>query len=645
MKKLLESVAALFLFGLLSSSILQHFEREGDKSPENKSLVPVKVDDKLVAISVDQVKLEGELGRRVDVTINNNIKKLHLNKNFTNHFETKTGPDVVGGFIGMGMLIDAFVRFAAYSQDLDLVATKDQVVEKIISAQLDNGYSGFYKKQNRLWNLSGQKGDNWDIHEMAFIIDGLVTDYQLFGNQSSLVAAIKTADFILTHWHEMPDNYAENVDMHVLDTGLDWAILKLYKVTGEKRFLNFSENIKSLYKWDTPITIGRRPGVSGHMFAYFAMCTAQLELYRLTGDKKLLKQTTNAINFFLADDGLTITGSAGQREIWTNDQDGENELGETCATAYQVRVYESLLRLTGNSIFGDLIERTVFNGLFGAQSPEGDKLRYYTPFEGERHFYAQEHMCCPGNFRRIISELPGMVYYVSENGGVAVNLYSPSSATIALDDDTNVKMHQKTNYPSSGTIEISVSPDKPSTFPVLLRIPSWSTNVKILINGDKWNQAVPPGEFIAINRKWLSDDKIMIDFPMGFRYIKGRKRNSGRVALMRGPVIYGLNLEKNPEATANGKRTFHDLRRILIDPTTLGNLKSDDSVRPGGTAVNIKGWRENHSGKLDRKHEFILKLTEFPDPGNQFIYFKIPDYSIEIDDELMDNSGTRIELH
>ena len=61
----------------------------------------------------------------------------------------------------------------------------------------------------------------------------------------------------------------------------------------------------------------------------------------------------------------------------------------------------------------------------------------------------------------------------------------------------------------------------------------------------------------------------------------------------------------------------------------------DDSVRPGGTAVSIKAWREEKSGKALSNHEFSLRLTEFPDPGSQFIYFKIPDYSIEVEDELM----------
>lgn len=597
--------------------------------------------DKLTQISPKNIKIEGEIGRRIDVTINSNIKNLSLEKNFTGHFEVKTGPEVVGAFVGMGMLIDASVRFAAYSNDPEMISIKDQIVTKIIDNQLDDGYIGFYKPERRLWNSKGY-ADNWDIHEMAFIIDGLLSEYQFFGNKKALDAAIKTADFIISRWHEMPNDYAAVVDMHVLDTGFDWAIIRLYRFTGEKRFLNFSENLKSLYEWDTPITIGRRKGVSGHMFAYFAMCVAQQELYRLTDNPDLLTQTENAINFFLKEDGLTITGSAGIREIWANDQDGEGHLGETCATAYQMRVYESLLRLTGDPKYGDLIERTAYNGLFAAQSPEGDKIRYYTPFEGEREYYKVEYMCCPGNYRRIISELPGMVFYTSEDG-IAVNLYTQSSAQLELANGAKINVKQETNYPSDGKIELTVSPEESSQFTVKLRIPAWATNAKIEVNNKEIKGEVEAGSFVKIKRRWNKNDKISIDFPMEIRYVKGRKRNAGRVALMRGPVIYGLNLEKNPEATANGERDYNDLRRILIDPSTLSDVQKDNSVRPNGTAVNISAWREENSGKADRKHEFRLKLTEFPDPGSAFIYFKIPDYSIEVDDELVEKESVSLK--
>ena len=606
----------------------------------NKDVVPTKVQDKFYPINIASVKLGGEIGRRVDVTINNNIKKLDLNKHFISHFQQKLGPGAVGGaFIGMGMLIDACVRFAAYSHDPEMVMIKDEIIDKIISSQLEDGYSGFYKADKRLWS-------GWDIHEMAFIIDGFITDYELFGNERSLNSAIKTADLILSRWTEMPNDYAKTVDMHVLDTGIDWAILKLYKVTGEKRFLDFSEKQKPLTDWNTQIAIGRRVGVSGHMFAYFAMCQAQLEYYRLFPNEKLLKQTENAINFLTTNDGLTITGSAGIREIWTDDQDGDGELGETCATAYQIRIYENLLRLYGDSRYGDLIERTVFNGLFAAQSPDGNQIRYYTPFEGERLYYPHEYMCCPGNFRRIISELPSMVYYNLPDNGIAINLYTASSATIELLNKTKVTLRQETDYPNSGKVEISVSPSKSTIFDLLLRVPAWAKYSKVTINGVVWDKQAEPGTFLRINRKWSENDRVTINMQMDWRFVMGRKRQAGRVAIMRGPVIYGFNPDANPEAMLNGERKFQDMRRLLIDTSTLSNPSGSDSIRPNGMVGYINGWRENYSGLANGKPEFKLKLTEFIDPDQKLIYFKVPDYTIAIEDELISISGkTNNEKH
>ena len=185
--------------------------------------------------------------------------------------------------------------------------------------------------------------------------------------------------------------------------------------------------------------IGRRDLLEGHVYAYLARCLAQLELYRIEPDEKLLRPARRVVHFLTAEDGMAITGAVGQGEIWTDDQDGRTALGETCATAYLLRFCENLLRLEGDSRYGDLLERIVYNTLFGAQSPDGRCIRYYTPLEGNRVYFPADNYCCPCNYRRIVAELPTMVYYRS-GPGVAINLYTPSEATIDLDDDLLLKV-------------------------------------------------------------------------------------------------------------------------------------------------------------------------------------------------------------
>ncbi len=69
------------------------------------------------------------------------------------------------------------------------------------------------------------------------------------------------------------------------------------------------------------------------------------------------------------------------------------------------------------------MDRTIYNTLFAAQSPDGRRLRYYSPVEGPRVYFEGDTYCCPCNYRRIVAELPQMVYYQQENG-VTVNLYT-----------------------------------------------------------------------------------------------------------------------------------------------------------------------------------------------------------------------------
>ena len=110
---------------------------------------------------------------------------------------------------------------------------------------------------------------------------------------------------------------------------------------------------------------------------------------------------------------------------------------------------DELMRREGKALYGDLMERVVFNTLFGAQSPDGRHLRYYTAFDGPRHYFPGDTYCCPCNYRRAIATLPDLIYYRIENG-LAVNLYAASNADVALEDGLTVRLQQETKYPSGG---------------------------------------------------------------------------------------------------------------------------------------------------------------------------------------------------
>ena len=180
-----------------------------------------------------------------------------------------------------------------------------------------------------------------------------------------------------------------------------------------------------------------------------------------------------------------MTGSASDGEHFAYTQNGNGATSESCVTAYLIRWLGSLMRLDGDLRNGDIMERAIYNALFAAQDPAGRQLRYFTPFTGPRQYFGMDGFCCPGNYRRIVAELPEMVYYRTRDGGVAVNLFTQSKKTIELDGRRSVTIQQETDYPSSGLVKITVTPSAAMEFPLRLRIPRWCPKAKLAINGER----------------------------------------------------------------------------------------------------------------------------------------------------------------
>ncbi len=588
------------------------------------SACPARAADALTPVDLRQVKVGGEIGRRIDVTANNNLLVIDVDKDFLAPFRARTARD---GYIGLGKLIDTAVRLAAYTGDPKVVARKKHLVEETIRMQQADGYAGMLAAGGRMRGL-------WDVHEMGYIIYGLVSDYRHFGDERSLVAARKAADYLLEHWSAVPADWPKTakISTNVAVTGLERAMLALYTASGDRRYLDFCLRQRALPEWDLGIVIGRRVLIEGHIYAYMSRALAQLELYRLQPAERLLAPAVRAVDFLTRRDGMAITGGAGQWEIWTDDQDGRGELGETCATAYQLRAYDSLLRLQGDPRYGDLMERTIYNALFGAQSPDGRRIRYYTPFEGNREYHPTDTYCCPCNYRRIVAELPTFVYYRS-GSGLAVNLYGPSQLMIKEikgGDGVGLAVRQETDYPRSGRVVIHVDPSRPAALPLKLRIPRWCDKATASVNGRPVEAPATSGSFLTIEREWKAGDQVVLEMPMKWRLVLGRKRQAGRAAVMRGPLVYCLNPAQH-EALA--KLDGADLNRLVIVPSTLEGPVPDDTVRPGGTACRLRASNDGY-GTGDQGN-LRLTLTEFPDPQGKNVYFRLADLSAAVPDELV----------
>lgn len=573
--------------------------------------------DALYPVDSGGVTVGGEIGRRIDVTIHNNLLKADLGGDFLKPFQTKSAK---GGYIGLGKTIDAAARFAAYTRDERVIAAKNLLVNETIRNQEPDGYTGMMAPESRMWS-------HWDVHEMAYIVYGLTTDYRLFGSEESLAAARKTADYIIAHWKEMPADWPRGVHLVMTNTGIDRAFLALSRETGNGAYKDFLIDELNLAGWDLGIVLGRHGDFEGHAYAYLARCLAQLELYREIPAGRLLEKSRGVVDFLTKEDGLLITGTCGYQECWHDTQIGFFKPGETCATAYLIRFLDNLLRLEGNPLYGDLMERAVYNALFAAQSPDGRKLRYYVPFEGERVYFDRDTYCCPCNYRRIVAELPDMIYYRTEDGGVAVNLYTDSKASFSLGGGEAL-VSQKTSYPHSGTVTLTIEQSGSIRFPLKLRIPRWcAAGARIAVNDELTARGIKGGSFFVLEREWKQGDRVTLELPMDWRIVKGRKAQAGRAAVMRGPLLFSLNPALNPKVNPA------HIRLLRIDPASAAGTERSDSVHPGSISCAVKMWSpEQYAGAAD----LDVTLTEFADPGGVESYFLLtdPEDTAAVEDEL-----------
>ena len=554
------------------------------------------------------VKVAGEMGRRIDVTVNNNLLALDADKDFLQPLRER---NKAGGYVGLGKLIDASVRLSLYTRDERVLAFKRRLIAEVLKTQEKDGYIGYLQPDKRIWAL-------WDISEIGYIVYGLSMDHRFYGEAASLGGAKKLADYLIARWnadplHAIGDNI---ISMQLPLVGLDNAMLALHQETKDAKYVTFMRDYRKIAGWDERIVLGRWGKIEGHAYTYLAQSVAMMRLDRLGPDPQLLAPTRALLDFLLNRNGMAITGACGDHECWHNTQEGTINLGETCASVYALFWLDELMRREGKALYGDMMERLVFNTLFGAQSPEGRHLRYYTAFDGPRHYFPADTYCCPCNYRRGIATLPDLLYYRVESG-LAVNIYTESSADVALEGGLTVKLEQETNYPSGGQVTVHVNPSQGARFPLWLRIPRWCGNPHVAINGHVSESPAVAGRFLVLHREWKPGDQVQLDLPMNARWVKGRQSQLGRVALMYGPQLFCLSRARHPELKEI------DLRLLVIDPQSLEGPVAVDSVRPGGLAFRVKAWKPGGWYPLE-EFAYTLTLTEFPDPDGEATFFKVP---------------------
>ena len=212
-----------------------------------------------------------------------------------------------------------------------------------------------------------------------------------------------------------------------------------------------------------------------------------------------------------------------------------------CDSWAAFKLSKYLMMYTGEARYGDWIERLLYNGI-GAALPIKDRgtHMYYMDYHlgSDLKYYSRNAFtCCSGTYFQNITEYSNLIYFRDANA-LYVNLYVPSEVEWKGPAGT-VKVVQTTEYPEAGSSTLKLAMERPATFALKLRVPGWSSGMTVKVNGQAATADIKPGQWATVSREWKPGDSVEIAIPLRFRRVPIDEQHPNRVAIVRGPVVYG----------------------------------------------------------------------------------------------------------
>ena len=260
-----------------------------------------------------------------------------------------------------------------------------------------------------------------------------------------------------------------------------------------------------------------------------------------------------------------VTGGIGSGEtsegFGGNYSLGNNAYCEACSSCGLIFFDYKMNLAYHDAKYADLYEETFYNALLGSLDLDAKNFYYDNPLTGSQP-RGSWHVCpcCVGNIPRILLMIPTWTYVKSDDA-IYVNLYIGSTIKVEKVAGTDVEMVQKTDYPWSGKVSITVNPKVAKEFTLYVRVPDRSTSElytclpkvsgmkSISVNG-KSVSVKPVNGYIALKGKWKAGDKVDLELPMQVQTLVADKNivaDRGRVAIKYGPLIYNVEEADNQD--------------------------------------------------------------------------------------------------
>lgn len=567
------------------------------------------------------VRLEGWLGERIDSAITRRVFAQDIDRIIAPYRTRTESNDGHWRCEYWGKWFLSATLAAGYDASSENCRRLEAALDGLLATQDASGYIGTYRDDAHL--------GTWDVWGRKYTLLGLIAAHDLTGDEAPLRAACRVADHLLAEAPPEKMKIAENgigVLKGLPSSSVLQPIAALYQRTAEPRYRIFAE--KLLASWSQPTKYFPQgpqlveqglarvpPSQVGARKAYEMMSCFEgvCEMYRITGRREYLDAAIGFAESVRTHERM-VSGGASNQELWCEGSRFQTEIleqpMETCVTVTWMHLCEQLLRLTGDSRWADEFEVSLYNALLSAMTPDGRWWAYFSPLSGQRvpsHFQHADVglSCCVANGPRGLLVAP-RVAVMSGRGGITVNLYCQGTASMTLEDGTDVRIQMDTDYPRENTVVMRVTPARPAGFALHVRIPAWSARTELTVNGTCID--VTPGQYATIDREWSVEDVVKVTFDLRGRTVPAPS-GAPQLAIMRGPILLALDDRVTDTADV--------AVRLVADKDGFVELMPDEET-PDGVWMAYRVPFEVRPSHFFKHHRLWLGMCDYASAGNQW---------------------------
>jgi DUF1680 family protein len=425
--------------------------------------------------------------------------------------------------------------------------TGDKGTHAKVSALVDGFGQAIVAAKNPYAGKNAQA--QWAAYVMDKYVVGLIDAYRLSGVEQAKSLLPIVIDKCLPYISPVSRDRIGKVNPPYDETYvLPENLFHVADITGDDKYRAMAVHYLLDREWFDPLAAGQDVLPEKHAYSHTIALSSGAQAYLHLGEPKYRRALENAWKFM--EQQRFASGGWAPEEQFVHPHEGKLAASlksskahfETpCGSFADMKLARYLIRFTGQPVYGDGLERTLYNTILATRFPDSDgDYPYYSNYgpDAEKLYYQKKWPCCSGTLVQGVADYVLDLYFHSDDA-LVVNMFASSEVRWDRPGGT-VEVVQETAYPATDSTRLTVRKPGNGRFAMKVRIPAWARGATISVNGSR--QAAVAGELATVTRKWKAGDTIDVILPQPLRTLSIDDRNPELAAVLRGPVMYvGLN--------------------------------------------------------------------------------------------------------